>query len=530
MKISTGLLCAGLAVAATTLTGCASQPKMTHEQVLSQYQQVDALESGLQKAREKDAELLAPESYANASSSLTRAMTAAQNDKSEAAKTAAAEGIKTLEKLNRDAESSREILSEVLLSRDRAYAANAKSLQGNKIADLDEELKKSSALIEKGDIEQAKQRRPKLIADYAQLELIALKQGTVDTAKAAIAEAKKQGAKKHAPKTLTQAEEEIALTVSILDADRTQTEKADLHAKKAKWLAEKSAAISETVKDFERRDYTMEDVVLWQQQQLATINQPLGGELPFNEPNDKVVLGLKNSVTTVIDEREAARQQLEKAAQTEQQSQARLQAAEAKIAALMSGNQAAAAQQQSSSKAEMAKQLSANKEELERQRLKYEALLAKTEKENQAAEQKDREEQQKFETVQAMFSEKEANVYRQLQNVLISAHGFQFPSGQSEIQADNFPLMNKIVQAIKTFPDAHIEVSGHTDSMGDDATNQKLSEARAEKVAKFLKEVGGIAADSVTSRGFGEAKPVASNETKEGRAENRRVEIKIINK
>ncbi|MDZ4261570.1 MAG: OmpA family protein, partial [Pseudomonadota bacterium] len=124
---------------------------------------------------------------------------------------------------------------------------------------------------------------------------------------------------------------------------------------------------------------------------------------------------------------------------------------------------------------------------------------------------------------------KEATVYRQLQNVLISAHGFSFPSGQSEIQADNFPLMNKIVDAIKTFPNARIEVGGHTDSSGSDAANQKLSEARAAKVAKFLKEVGGIAADRVSSRGFGEAKPVASNETGEGRAENRRVEIKIVN-
>jgi outer membrane protein OmpA-like peptidoglycan-associated protein len=148
---------------------------------------------------------------------------------------------------------------------------------------------------------------------------------------------------------------------------------------------------------------------------------------------------------------------------------------------------------------------------------------------SQLAKQKEQAEQQKFIAIQAMFTEGEANVYRQRQNVLISAHGFQFPSGQSEIQANNFPLMNKIIRAIKTFPKAYIEVAGHTDSMGDDLSNQLLSESRAEKVAKFLNEVGEIASNRIMSRGFGETRPVATNETREGRAENRRVEIRIIN-
>ncbi len=558
MKITTGLFCVSLAVGATDISGCASQPKLTHEQALSQYQQVERLDSGLQKARTENAELLAPTSYAKASSSLKKAMLAAQNNKAEAANEAATEGLKSLDKLNRDAQSSRELLAEVLQVRDRAYAADAKALQGDKILDLDEQLIETSELVEKGDLEKAKQIRPKLIDEYAKLELVALKQGTVEKAKSAIVNAKKQGAERHAPKTLTQAEEEIALTVSILNADRTQTEKADQHANKAKWLAEQSASITETIKDFDRRDYSMEDVVLWQQQQLAIANQPLGGTLPFNEPSDKAALSLKSAVANLLSEKEAQQQQLQAAAEKDQQSQAQLQAAEEKIAALTSGNQAEMAKQQSSSKAqltareaelakqlstrdaelanqlsareaEMAKQLSANEAEKERLRLEFEAQLAQTEKDKLALQEKDEAEQQKFENIQAMFSEEEATVYRQLQNVLISAHGFSFPSGQSEIQADNFPLMNKIVDAIKTFPNARIEVGGHTDSSGSDAANQKLSEARAAKVAKFLKEVGGIAADRVSSRGFGEAKPVASNETREGRAENRRVDIKIVN-
>jgi outer membrane protein OmpA-like peptidoglycan-associated protein len=89
--------------------------------------------------------------------------------------------------------------------------------------------------------------------------------------------------------------------------------------------------------------------------------------------------------------------------------------------------------------------------------------------------------------------------------------------------------MNKIIRAIELFPKARIEVSGHTDSTGADNINKSLSKARADKVGKFLSEVGEIASSRITTTGYGETRPVASNKTAAGRAENRRVEIKIIN-
>ena len=474
MKYEARLMCIGLVVIAG-LAGCATQPRSTQEEILNQHQKVSRLDSSLKVARTEGAEILAPEGYSHAARILDRAMAAAGNNQSETAETAAESGLKVVEKLNRDMANSRVILAEVIEVRDRAYAAGAKILPGNRIAAFDAELKNVAALIENGSIEQAKRRRPKLLSDYSQIELEALKQGTVEQAKAAIADAKRQGAEKYAPKTLAQAEEEMALAVSMLEADRTQTEKAEVHAKRAKWNGERSASIAESVKDFMRRDYTMEDVVLWHQQQLSTINQPFGVELPLNKPGEEVVLSLKSAVSNALAERDVVKAQLQ---QTREQSQVKIEEAEKKISTLTTEEQA---------------------------------------------------EQKRFEQVQAMFSPNEANVYRQRQNMLISAHGFQFPSVKSEIEANNFPLMNKIIKAINNFPGARIEVTGHTDATGADAINQVLSEKRAEKVASFLIEVGGIAPNLVTFRGFGETRPVASNETREGRAENRRVEIKIIN-
>jgi len=89
--------------------------------------------------------------------------------------------------------------------------------------------------------------------------------------------------------------------------------------------------------------------------------------------------------------------------------------------------------------------------------------------------------------------------------------------------------MNKIIRVLKTFPGVRIEIKGQAGSTGDDMTNQVLSVARAEKVAKSLIEVGEVASDQITSRGFGETRPVATNEPREGRAKNRMGEIKTVN-
>ncbi|WP_210395337.1 OmpA family protein [Motiliproteus sediminis] len=473
----------GLVLALVTgLGGCASQPQLTHEQMLDQYPSVSRLDTAYQQVGIDDAELLAPQSYAKAGGLLKRATKAARTQDRTAATAAAAAGLQTIAVLERDSQLSRELLADVLSKRDRAYNAGANTLPSKQWAELDNDLKATTALVEQGRLEQVKRSRPKLLAGYSQLELLALKQSTIDQARSAISSAKQHGAEKYAPQTLAQAEEEMRLALSILDADRTQTDKAEMHASNARWQAQQSAAITETIKDFNRRDYDLEEVVLWHQQQLAMINTPLGTPLPFNQPSDKVVGGLRKAVGDLVSERDAVRNQVQKA---EQQTVAQMAA--------------------------------------------YQTQMKTTAQQRQQISQLEQAERERFERVQAMFDDQEAKVYRQRKNILISVHGFDYPSGHSEIQAANFPLMNKLVRAVNTFPDATIEVSGHTDATGNDANNQALSQARAEKVSQFLMEVGGVDQAKMMARGFGETRPVASNDTREGRAENRRVEIVIVN-
>jgi len=81
---------------------------------------------------------------------------------------------------------------------------------------------------------------------------------------------------------------------------------------------------------------------------------------------------------------------------------------------------------------------------------------------------------------------------------------------------------------LKDNPDIKVEIGGHTDSLGSEKANQKMSEKRAESVKKYLMDKFNIPGDRMIVKGYGSKKPIADNGTKEGRAKNRRVELKII--
>lgn len=105
--------------------------------------------------------------------------------------------------------------------------------------------------------------------------------------------------------------------------------------------------------------------------------------------------------------------------------------------------------------------------------------------------------------------------------------GVNFDFDKSNIRADARPILDEAVRTLQGEPSIHVSVEGHTDAIGTDAYNQKLSERRARAVADYL-AVGGVSRSRMTTEGFGESKPVANNATADGRAQNRRVELRII--
>ncbi len=102
-----------------------------------------------------------------------------------------------------------------------------------------------------------------------------------------------------------------------------------------------------------------------------------------------------------------------------------------------------------------------------------------------------------------------------------------FDTGKSSIKAESTSVMVDIIQILNEYPTAKFTVEGHTDSVGSETLNQKLSEERANSVRNFLIDKG-IGSDRLTAIGYGEAKPIATNNTRAGRAQNRRVEINLV--
>ncbi len=109
---------------------------------------------------------------------------------------------------------------------------------------------------------------------------------------------------------------------------------------------------------------------------------------------------------------------------------------------------------------------------------------------------------------------------------LLTRARIQFDTGSATIAPESFGLLDRLVVVVRRCEGAKVEIAGHTDSVGSADSNLALSEARAKSVVDYLAQ-SGIAGERVEARGYGANRPVASNETAEGRAQNRRIEFTV---
>jgi OmpA-OmpF porin, OOP family len=120
----------------------------------------------------------------------------------------------------------------------------------------------------------------------------------------------------------------------------------------------------------------------------------------------------------------------------------------------------------------------------------------------------------------------DATVCQQLFAELLAIGKIRFMSGQASIDADSRGLMDRLVEIALRCPTASLEIGGHTDTDGDEDSNMKLSERRAQAVLEYMLRAG-LPADRLHAVGFGQTAPVASNDTAEGKAQNRRIEFMV---
>jgi OOP family OmpA-OmpF porin len=120
----------------------------------------------------------------------------------------------------------------------------------------------------------------------------------------------------------------------------------------------------------------------------------------------------------------------------------------------------------------------------------------------------------------------DATVCQQLFSDLLAKGKIRFESGRATIDPDSAGLLDRLIETALRCPTVNIEIAGHTDTDGEDAFNQALSEKRAQAVSDYMVKAG-LPADRFTATGYGSTQPVATNDTDEGKAQNRRIEFTV---
>lgn len=131
-----------------------------------------------------------------------------------------------------------------------------------------------------------------------------------------------------------------------------------------------------------------------------------------------------------------------------------------------------------------------------------------------------------LEEARGLFDTEEADVFRQGDKLLIRLKGMQFASGDAQIPNRSEKMLEKVHQITEKLAPSAVVVEGHTDATGSASVNQKLSQDRAETVAEYLAREG-VNESVLEAVGYGFEKPITSNKSKAGRAQNRRVDIWI---
>jgi outer membrane protein OmpA-like peptidoglycan-associated protein len=200
--------------------------------------------------------------------------------------------------------------------------------------------------------------------------------------------------------------------------------------------------------------------------------------------------------------------------------------------AIAQASESLARKEQQRADADYQASLERRSEQMARESSQYAQQLNQTQQELQANTQELQAREQKLAELQAASERAQAQL-RKMESLreeegrlVISLSGVLFETGGDDLLAPAQSRLDTVAQALAAYPDRNILIEGHTDDRGSDATNQQLSQKRADAVREYL-ESRGVPAERMRSVGRGESNPIASNESAEGRANNRRVEVVV---
>ena len=438
-------------------------------------------------AAEVDARLLAPRTWVKAEKLFDRAEAAyGRNGNIERIRKDLVAAEQTYRVAIQKSEMARTALGSLIKTRSDALSARAPELYPDRWSEADERFKIAMVELERGDLKLAKRRSGEAETVIRQLELDAIKADLLTPTRTLIADAKRLRVHRTAPVTYARAQALLAEADKELTENRYDLDRPRALAREANYEARHAIYLAELITKMRESRQTVEQLVLELEEPFRQVAAAADIVAEFDEGFGKPA----DAVKTYIQDQEDRNAGLEAdlAERTEQ------------VYAL---------EQEVTEALDRLGGVSEERSSLER-RLAQQAIA-----------------RQRFEEVERMFTRDEAQVLRQSGDVIIRLTGLSFDVGSAAVDLSNFELLKRVQTAILTFPESQVVVEGHTDAFGSDAANYSLSQQRAESVREHLANQMNLPATRLSSVGYGETRPVASNETREGRARNRRIEIII---
>lgn len=345
-------------------------------------------------------------------------------------------------------------------------------------------LREARTARERGNQARAQQRAIEAREAYLAAELMAIEGRLLSRARAEIAEAQAARVDRLAPVTLGRARTLLAEAEETLAVDRRATETAAALAARAEAYARHSRSLAEAIQTTRSRDGSVELALLERETPLRAAAREAG--LENAEAGSPAALGRALIEHVAGLEARLARQET------------LLDEANQRILAMD----------------EELRELDSQLGGVARERSELiMALEAQAQLRGQYA------------RLESLFSRDEAIVLREGERVIIRLVGLNFPTNSAAIPQEARPLLARLAEAGNIFPQARFTIEGHTDSRGSAQLNLRLSQDRADAVLRYMVEQHGLGEFRLRAVGLGSSRPIASDDTEDGRARNRRIDI-----
>lgn len=361
-----------------------------------------------------------------------------------------------------------------LKARNDAKGVEAERLSAEQWKKAEKQFKSAAQALEVGSLANARKKSDTAEATYRAAELTAIKGSYLNQTREVIARAKKERVDRYAPLTLAKAQSLLAKAEKELSENRYDTDYPRSLVKDSLYQAKHSIFLANYVKKIRSDDITNEQLLLRLEEPVTSIASALDLVAEFDKGFQVPTNKIKARVTDLL---------------TESHDLVELKGQMKKLEKDYSG---------------LEDRLGIQSERMARQE----------------------EQRRKIADLNRLFTAEEAVVLTQGDSIIIRAVGLSFDPGSSKVNTSNEQLLRKLQKVFRVLNGYDVVVEGHTDSFGGDSQNLILSFDRANAVREyFVVNMPGFSEAASQSTGLGETRPIANNETREGRSRNRRIDL-----